>query len=489
MRIFYGSLLLAVLLVQAISTQAAFGDTTKTSLKNTEGVFAENKLNNDFSVNDVLAEKLNNLNRHAPFEFVFNDITATYIKMYTSRKSATPTILALGELYFPIFERILAEYGLPHQLKYLAVVESALQAKARSYASATGLWQFMPTTGKLYGLKMNSFVDERSDPIKATHAACRYLKNLFNIFGSWDLALSAYNSGPATIHRAIRQAGGKRNFWEIYDYLPRETKGYVPAFIAVNFIMNYYEDYGINLRNPEITHCDIESIELLKNANLSDIARAIDEPIERLRFLNPSLKTNTIPASGQPFTLVLPKEKIDLFAMQQDQLASPSLTEVKSHKKGKKSAEKTGFTHSVKRGETLSSIGRKYHCSVEDLKHWNKVKHSRLALGQRLVIKGNVAEETETQLAEKQEKQNPSTTTQTADEANEVKQLTEKFKPEEPAVNLGEYATYHVVQRGDTLWSISRKYDGLTVTELKKLNNLNTGSLVPGQKLIVGIGG
>lgn len=476
-------MLLAVLLVLTVSSYAFIGDTTKNSTRS-----AEVYLNNEGDENPI-AEKLTRLNRHSPFEFVLNDVTETYIKMYTQRKSTTSTILALGELYFPIFEGILAEYGLPHQLKYLAVVESALQAKARSYASATGLWQFMPTTGKQYGLRVNSLIDERSDPIKATHAACRYLKNLYDIFGSWDLALSAYNSGPATINRAIRLSGGKRNFWEIYDYLPRETKGYVPAFIAVNFIMNYYEDYGINLGSPEFTHCDIEQIELNENANLSEIAQSIDEPLSVLRFLNPALKTNSIPAGSSPYTLILPKDKKELFALRRENI-SLSIIETKSStpKKGKKTSVKTG-RHTVRRGETLYSISRKYNCSVDDLKRWNKFKGSKLSPGQRLVVNTSterleeIAIPTGTALAANNK------TKQEAEPQSEENLTKEKLKPEEPAVDLSQFATYHVVQKGDTLWSICRKYDGLTVTELKKLNNLNTGSLKPGQKLIVNIGG
>ncbi len=494
MRFTTRSLLLAGFLVLAISSFASLGDTTKTPVRANE-VY----LNNEGFENPI-AEKLTRLNRHAPFDFVLNDVTESYIKMYTQRRSTTSTILALGELYFPMFEKILSEYGLPHQLKYLAVVESSLQAKAKSYAAATGLWQFMPTTGKIYGLRVNSLVDERSDPIKATHAACRYLKSLYDIFGTWDLALSAYNSGPATVSRAIRQSGGKRNFWEIYDYLPRETKGYVPAFIAVNYIMNYYEDYGINLGVPEFTHCDIEHIELNKNANLSEIAEAIDEPLSVLRFLNPSLKTNSIPASATPYTLVLPKDKKELFSLRKEGMSVPVLetkTKAKTSKKGKKGNSRAS-RHTVRKGETLFSISKKYNCSVDDLKKWNKFKGSKLSLGQKLVINSSQKEEEQEEvlLAETKNPKTSSKQSQPAaekkpeiSEEDQAKATHEQIKPDDHTADLGQYATYHVVQRGDTLWSICRKYDGLTVTELKKMNNLNTGSLKPGQKLIVNIGG
>ncbi len=380
------------------------------------------------------------------------------------------------------------------------------------------MWQFIPSTGKLYGLKINSHLDERSDPLKATQAACKYLKSLYNIFGNWELALAAYNSGPGTVNRAIRLSGGKRSYWEIYDHLPKETRGYVPAFIAVNYVMNYYKEHGISPLSADFKYCDFDTVMLYQNANLAHIAATINEPVEVLQFLNPSLKTNTIPASNAPFALTLPRDKMDTYAANFNKFktfARENLAMVEVKEKNETSVTKT--IHRVKRGETLSAIGRKYNVSVEDIKSWNKLNNSKLSLGQQISIKATIQSTSKvkdepllaqkTTKAEKKSEQAKATKTSAKNEdvllskvsptvapltaAEELAQANadaEKFKPTEGEVSLDAFAKFHVVQKGDTLWSISQKYDGLSVTDLKKMNNLNNASLKPGQKLIISVG-
>ncbi len=421
-------------------------------------------------------------------------------------------------MYFPLFEEHLEKNDLPKELKYLAVVESSLRAKAKSHAAAVGLWQFIPSTGKLYGLKINSHLDERSDPVKATQAACKYLKSLYNIFGNWELALAAYNSGPGTVNRAIRQSGGKRSYWEIYEYLPRETRGYVPAFVAVNYIMTYYKEHGINPLSADYKYCDFDTVILHQNANLSHIADLINEPLEVLQFLNPSLKGNTIPASKEPFALTLPRDKMDNYAANFQKFktfAKENLARVDVKEDNKTSITKT--IHRVRKGETLSEIARKYEVSVDDLKGWNKLNNGKLRLGQQVAIRSTIStdkvirDREETMLAQKSSKaekkietkspkparnedvlinkSSKTTVTEPSEDLAQAPSNAEKFKPSEPEVSLDAFAKFHVVEKGDTLWSISQKYEGLTVTDLKKMNNLNNASLKPGQKLIVSVAG
>lgn len=528
MKVFFGTILLALLSFQPVYSMNGSEDTTKAIYNNKE----QKRLNGIEKLfprgeegyssgsaswqdnDDIIKQRLSKLNNTTPFEFVYNDVIKSYIRLYAiNKKSTTARIIGLSQMYFPLFEEHLSKNDLPDELKYLAVVESALHAKARSHAAAVGLWQFIPSTGKLYGLKINSHLDERSDPYKATQAACKYLKSLYNIFGNWELALAAYNSGPGTVNRAIRLSGGKRTYWEIYDHLPKETRGYVPAFIAVNYVMNYYKEHGISPSTAEFKYCDFDTIMIHQNANLAHIAATINEPVEVLQFLNPSLKTNTIPASKDPFALTLPRDKMDSYAANFNKFkvfAKENLARVEVMEQTKTEVTKT--IHRVKRGETLSAISRKYNVSVDDLKDWNNLNNSKLSLGQQISIKSTIAVPTaksESNLAMKSSKVEKSTKKENAKSIKPGKEEvvisktvpvddnelamnqanSEKLRPSEPEVSLDEFAKFHVVQKGDTLWSISQKYDGLSVTDLKKMNNLNNASLKPGQKLIISVGG
>lgn len=533
MKVLSCTILIGLLSIQASYSITGSEDTTKNAfnakeqkrLQSLEKLFPKDRIPTEEErltgvtwqdADDMFRQRLAVLNNTTPFEFIYNDIIKSYIRLYAiNRKASTASILGLSEIYFPLIEEHLAKNDLPDELKYLAVVESALHAKARSHAAAVGLWQFIPSTGKLYGLKINSHLDERSDPLKATQAACKYLKSLYNIFGNWELALAAYNSGPGTVNRAIRLSGGKRSYWEIYNHLPKETRGYVPAFIAVNYVMNYYKEHGINPLSPDFKYCDFDTVMLYQNANLAHIAATINEPIEVLQFLNPSLKTNTIPASSSPFALTLPRDKMDSYAANFDKFrnfAKDNLAVVEVKESNETRVTKT--IHRVRKGETLSAIARTYQVSVDELKSWNKLHSTRLSLGQQISIKStieSVNKTAENSLAiAKTTKSSSPRTERTQAPKNEEVTLNKssngavasdpivseinpsdasKFKPSEPEVSLDEFATFHVVQKGDTLWSISQKYDGLSVTDLKKMNNLNNASLKPGQKLIISVGG
>ncbi|HEX4887715.1 MAG TPA: LysM peptidoglycan-binding domain-containing protein [Luteibaculaceae bacterium] len=418
---------------------------------------------------DFVLPRLQKLDAISPFDLVYNDQVKSYIKMYSVNKRATTArILALSQMYFPLFEEELAKHNLPTELKCLAIVESALQARARSHAAAVGLWQFIPSTGKLYGLKMNAHLDERSDPVKATQAACRYLKSLYNIFENWELALAAYNSGPGTVNRAIRLSGGKRTYWEIYDHLPRETRGYVPAFIAVNYVVNYYKDHGIVPVTTDLKYCDFDTVQINNNTTVQAIAALIDEPVETLKFLNPSLKGSMIPGANQPFTFRVPKEKLVHFYRPREkgnrskiEPETPLIASVETE------------LHRVRKGETLYSIAKQHGLSLEEIKRFNDLASTKLRIGQSLVVSNPVSKATPIKVND--------------EEADHLK-MAEALKPAKLDADLSPYAKIHVVEKGDTLWSIAQKYDGISVAELKKLNNLSNASLKPGQKIIISLG-
>ncbi|MBI2279830.1 MAG: lytic transglycosylase domain-containing protein [Bacteroidetes bacterium] len=260
------------------------------------------------------AKRIKKLDVNSPFNLVYNGYVKAYINLYAKRrKKVTAKMLGLAPLYFPIFEENLDKYNLPLELKYLAIVESALNPKAKSRVGATGLWQFMYETGKMYGLNVTSFHDERSDVYKATDAACRYLRDLHKMYNNWDLALAAYNCGPGNVNKAIRRSGGKTDFWEIMGFLPRETSGYVPAFMAVNYVMSYAEEHNIQAVKPDVSCFKVDTVGVNYHVSFTQLSEALDIPVEYLEYINPTYKHNYIPATGKANTLCLPADKIGLF--------------------------------------------------------------------------------------------------------------------------------------------------------------------------------
>lgn len=330
-----------------------------------------------------------------PFQLPYNSIVRSYIELYTSRvKPKTETILGLSEYYFPIFEEILDSYELPLELKYLAVIESALNPSAVSRAGATGLWQFMYHTGKAYGLGVSSLVDQRRDPIAATHAAARHLKDLYNIYGDWSLVLAAYNCGMGNVNKARRRSN-RDDFWSIYYYLPRETRGYVPAFVGAMYAMRYHKEH--NLIPPKINFEPFhryDTIAIKTWVHFEQIASVIKTPVDVLRALNPQYRCDIVPGNEQTYYLKLPLNKVDEFLTLQDSIFSyeskkynpatliiPSGYTSKASIKGKK---KTYYT--VKSGDALYTIAGKFRVRVNDLKEWNNLYSNRIRIGQKLVI-------------------------------------------------------------------------------------------------------
>ena len=337
----------------------------------------------------------------AIIEMPYNEIVRKFIDMYAGRlRNQVSFMLSACNFYMPIFEEALDAYNLPLELKYLPIIESALNPSAVSRAGASGLWQFMLATGKMYGLDSNSLVDERRDPIKATWAAARYLKELYAIYGDWNLVIAAYNCGPGTINKAIRRANGKTDYWDIYNLLPKETRGYVPAFIAANYVMTYYCDHNICPMETNIP-ASTDTVQVNKNLHFEQIADICGVNIDQIKSLNPQYKKNIIPGDSKSYTLRLPQSHISIFIDQQDTIYAHRADELfrnrktiaindntpPSNTRAKASVGKgTPTYHKIKSGETLGTIAAKYGVRIKDIQSWNGLRNTKIAAGKQLKI-------------------------------------------------------------------------------------------------------
>lgn len=329
-------------------------------------------------------------------EMPYNDIVRKFIDQYTGRlRNSVAYMLGATNFYMPIFEEALDVYDIPQELKYLPIIESALNPAAVSRAGASGLWQFMIGTGKAYGLESNSLIDERRDPIKATWAAARYLRDLYTIYQDWNLVIAAYNCGPGNINKAIRRANGHKDYWAIYNFLPKETRGYVPAFIAANYVMTYYCDHNICPMETLIP-ASTDTVQVCKDLHFEQISDICGMNVEQIRSLNPQYKKDIIPGSSKSYTLRLPRNYISTFIDSQDTIYTHRATEllnkrrtvaVKEMAASSSSSTSSGATyHKIKNGETLSVIARKYRVSVKEIQRWNNLRGTNIAAGKRLKI-------------------------------------------------------------------------------------------------------
>lgn len=348
----------------------------------------------------VIAQRLNSL--HTVIPMTFNNVVRDHIRMYLNRmRNRIDVMLTLSEYYQTLFEESLSRYDVPEELKYLTIVESAMNPQATSRVGAAGLWQFMYTTGKNYGLEVNSIIDERRDAYKSSDAAAHYLHDLYNVFGDWHLAIAAYNCGPGNVNKAIARSGGKHNFWQIYPYLPRETRGYVPAFIAATYIMNFFPEHGLHPKRAAIPlHTDTVMVE--RDMFFCHVAKHIGVEMEELRALNPQYRADFIPGSNGSYPLCLPTEKMNdlihhaeaIFRDTEDSIsrrpaaviATRSDAEVSYSKPARKHNGSSSY-HKVRRGETLSSIAAKHGTTVSKLKKLNHLRSDRIRYGQRLRVK------------------------------------------------------------------------------------------------------
>jgi membrane-bound lytic murein transglycosylase D len=327
-------------------------------------------------------------------EMPFNDIVKKHIEAYTGRlRNKVSFMLAAANFYMPLFEEALDTYDLPMELKYLPIIESALNPKALSRQRASGLWQFMLRTGKIYGLDNNTLVDERRDPVKSTWAAVRYLKDLYNIYNDWNLVLAAYNCGPGNVNKAIRRAGGETDYWKIYPFLPKETRGYVPGFIAANYVMTYYCEHGICPMDSQLPAIS-DTIHINKDLHLQQVASVCKIDIEQLRSLNPQFKKDIIPGNSKAYALQLPNNTANIFIEREDSIyayeakkyLNKRRTVAVSEASTPKNAKGAKY-HKIRKGETLGGIARKYGVSVRQLRDLNGIRGNNITAGKNLRIR------------------------------------------------------------------------------------------------------
>lgn len=414
----------------------------------------------------IIAERLALLDSQSPMDLDYNAYVQAFINLYTiRRRDVTSRVLGLAAYYYPLFEEKLDQFDMPLELKHLAVVESALNANAKSRVGATGLWQFMYNTGKMYDLEADSYIDERKDPYASTIAACRFMKALYKMYGDWHLVLAAYNSGPGNVNKAIRRSGGHRDYWKIRPYLPKETAGYVPAFIAVNYVMNHAADHNIFPTRPSYLYTDVDTLQICKSVRIDQVAYFAGMTVDQVALLNPRYKTSTIPANGSCNTLYLPNEAIGSFLANFESLEQYQPAPVEASI-AQAEPEKTQKTHTVRSGDSLGKIANKYGVTTKQLIAWNRLKSTNIQPGQKLKI----------EVAEIR-----STTTARAETKTEPKREDSGTKTANP--ELGSMKV-HIVQSGDTLWDIANRYPGISVNDIKAANSgLNIKSLKPGQKI------
>lgn len=445
---------------------------------------------------ELLKQRFKEMDAKSPFNIQYNPAVENVIKSFLkNRKKSFERLMAISEYYFPVFEEALAKQNVPLEIKYLSIVESALNPKAVSRVGATGLWQFMYQTGKEYNLNVDSYVDERSDPLKSSKAATQYMTNMYRIFGDWELVLASYNSGAGNVAKAIRRSGGQQNYWNIRKYLPKETQGYVPAFLATMYIYEYHKEHGIVPNRALVKHFETDTIIIKKEMSFKQIADLMDVPVSQIQLLNPAYKMNVVPFyPNKPHFLRLPKEKIGVFTSNEDKIYAyvererskiemPSFITnsrlasndtASNSKSSSKYSTKTKY-HTVSRGESLGLISNKYGVAVSDLKKWNNLRSNSINYGVKLKILSTVKEiisvpKSVPTIVEKEEE----TAVAKIDVPNPDNEG--EIKIDEPSV--------YIVQKGDNLSSIARKFN-ISVAELKELNNLEDANVQLDSKLKV----
>jgi len=422
-----------------------------------------------YFTDSVYRDRINGMGLQSPFEYVYNADVRKFIDLYAyKRRSLTARILGLSQIYFPLFEEQLDKYNMPLELKYLAVIESALNPVANSRAGAKGLWQFMYGTGKVYGLKISSYTDDRFDPVKSTVAACQHLTDLYAIYGNWSLALAAYNSGAGNVNKAIRRAGGTKNFWVIQRYLPRETRSYIPAFIAASYVMTFAAEHRILPVDPGILFYEIDTVTIRNPLTFSQISEMLKIPYEEVQFLNPEFKQGVIPATPEtPFNLRLRKKHIGdfinneaaLYAYKTKAGIEKDSLMILALKNNRETIE-----YRVKNGETLAGIAKKFHMSIAELKSLNSLKKNYVRPKQHLLVyNGSIKGKFPESIA-------PSAVTHPV-----------TYSEPERETNSSSSIVY-TVKQGECMAIIAQKH-GCTVENLMTWNNLKSQNLLVGQKL------
>jgi membrane-bound lytic murein transglycosylase D len=444
----------------------------------------------------VMIYRLQKLTDQTFFPMVFNDDIRTFINMYIRKSRQVSVMLGLAKYYFPMFEQAMDKYNCPLELKYLAIIESALNPIAVSKAGATGLWQFMYGTGKMYGLEVSTMVDYRCDPYRSTDAAARHLKDLSDMFwGDWVLALAAYNCGPGNVKKAIVRSGGKTDFWDIYQYLPKETRGYVPAFYGAWYVMSYYDKYGIE--PAEMKFGQVDTFLITDKLHFEQISSVLNIPVDEIKALNPQYKRNIIPPSEDPMYLLLPVEYTIAYEMNKDSIfrydvdkyfSKPSISlggneQIVSSNSGDYKLQTK--THTIKSGESLSIIARKYKTTPAELAKLNKISvGTTIHPGKKLIVGYNkipVAKPKPAPIDSTLATPNTIASDSLLKAETDIIDVENENKKTETSKGK-EYITYQVTS-GDTLTSIARRYENVSVAELKRINQLESDNLSVGQSI------
>ena len=413
----------------------------------------------------LLKERLEVLNAQTPFNLEYNPELERLIRYYLKTRSKYyPKMMARALYYFPMFEKHLDAYNIPLEIKYLAVVESGLNPRAQSRVGATGIWQFMYQTGKQFNLQVSSYVDERQDPVKSVQAACKYLESLYRTFNDWDLALAAYNSGPGNVNKAIRRSGGYRNYWNIRPFLPRETAGYLPAFYANYYIFEYASEHKIVPLAPKAFYFATDTVRVKQLLTFDLLSKHLHISNELLQFLNPEYKLDIVPyVKHKGYTLRLPSEFVTKFVQKEDSIYSLAKKEEAAREKPipKYFEMNQRIRYTVKSGDYLGKIAERYGVGVSEIKKWNGMRTTNLKVGQRLTIYPK--------------RLNYSV----------AKPIVRSKKPGVKEIPKGEKIQY-IIQKGDSLWSISKQYPNVSVQQIKDWNEISdANSLIPGKIIVL----
>ena len=427
----------------------------------------------------------------------YNNIIRNHIHVYTSRQADKfSVILGLQDFYFPMIEDIFGQYGLPSELKYMAVIESALNPNAVSKMGATGLWQFMYSTGRMYGLTMNSVVDERRDPVKSTHAAARYLRDLYQIYNDWILVIAAYNCGPGNVNKAIARSGHKKDYWDIYYRLPRETRGYIPQYVAALYAMTYPTEHNISPLAIALP-LSVDTIMVTRDIHLSQISEVMGVAYSELRALNPQYRTGLIPGRTKPSSLTLPMDHIGEFIYLHDTIqaykANVYLATVNKTTNPASSSftapdikGKSKLVYTVKSGDNLGFISEWYRVPLSELKYWNNLRNNTIVVGQKITVyvdPGKVDQYSKVNTMAFAEKQKTVGKSVGVSTSSTVSVSSPSPSPPSSSGASGEFE-YYTVRNGDNVWDIARKFSDVSVDDILALNNLSSsGKIQVGQKL------
>ncbi|MDG1914372.1 MAG: LysM peptidoglycan-binding domain-containing protein [Crocinitomix sp.] len=416
----------------------------------------------------IYVSRLNHLNESTIIEIEINDDLLKTVKYFAkNRRRFTAVCIGRSKLFFPMYEEHLDQYEIPLELKYLSVIESGLRPTVKSRVGATGLWQFMYRTGRMFGLDNDSYVDERMDPVKATDAACRYLKYLHGLYGDWSIALAAYNAGPGNVNKAIRRSGGQMNYWKLRPFLPKETQMYVPNFIAMMYMMTYYSDHNIIPKEAQIYLHEVDTVCLNSSIRISHLDSMLGMTANEFEYLNPVYKTDVIPKTDIRQCITLPIAKIDSFLVIEDSLYKHDAYLDKTGQSFVALEKKK--THIVKENETIAQIAQKYDVTVNDIRGWNGLKTNKIYPGQRLTIR-------------LKERKYFASTSASSGSSSSSRTNSSSSKTPPKTHDDGKYK-YYTLKSGESLWTVSQKF-GIPFATIQSLNkDIDPKRMQPGDKI------